>query len=65
MTTQQIIPRQSEQLLAELIPHSPVVLIHGPRQSGKTTLAKLIGDRLGYSWYSRTLHPKEGRVHDA
>ncbi|MDE2826890.1 MAG: ATP-binding protein [Bacteroidota bacterium] len=52
MTTQQIIPRQSEQLLAELIPHSPVVLIHGPRQSGKTTLAKLIGDRLGYSYYT-------------
>lgn len=52
MTTQQIIPRQSEQLLAELIPHSPVVLIHGPRQSGKTTLAKLIGNRLGYSYYT-------------
>ena len=52
MTKQQIIPRQSEQLLAELIPHSPVVLIHGPRQSGKTTLAKLIGDRLGYSYYT-------------
>lgn len=52
MTKQQIIPRQSEQLLAESIPHSPVVLIHGPRQSGKTTLAKLIGDRLGYSYYT-------------
>ncbi len=52
MTTQKIIPRQSEQYLAELIPHSPVVLIHGPRQSGKTTLAKLIGDRLGYSYYT-------------
>ncbi len=52
MTVQSFIPRQSEQFLVELIAHSPVVLIHGPRQSGKTTLAKLIGDRLGYSYYT-------------
>ena len=31
---------------------SPVVLIHGPRQSGKTTLARVVGKRRGYRYYS-------------
>ena len=29
-----------------------MVLLHGPRQSGKTTLARVVGDRLGYSYFS-------------
>jgi predicted AAA+ superfamily ATPase len=29
---------------------TPVVLIHGPRQSGKTTLARLVGERRGYRY---------------
>ncbi|MCI0434763.1 MAG: ATP-binding protein, partial [Gemmatimonadetes bacterium] len=29
-----------------------VVLIHGPRQSGKTTLARAVGERRGYRYYS-------------
>jgi len=32
-------PRYSKQLLVEALQDSPVVLLHGPRQSGKTTLA--------------------------
>ncbi len=52
MIIPKLIPRRSEQQLVELIPHSPAIMIHGPRQSGKTTLAKLIGDRLGYSYYT-------------
>ena len=36
-------PRFSEILLKEAIQDSPVILIHGPRQCGKTTLAKHCG----------------------
>lgn len=35
-----IYPRYIEQRLAEALEDSPIVLIHGPRQSGKTTLAQ-------------------------
>ena len=34
-------PRSIERRLAEALEDSPVVLIHGPRQCGKTTLAQL------------------------
>ncbi|MBD3315259.1 MAG: AAA family ATPase, partial [Chitinivibrionales bacterium] len=41
-----MIPRHSEKLIARLMPQYPVLAITGPRQSGKTTLArKLFGDR--------------------
>lgn len=36
----------------ETLADSPVVLIHGPRQCGKTTLARLIADEEGYSYFS-------------
>ena len=35
-------PRFVEQQLAEALEDSPVVLIHGPRQCGKTTLALMV-----------------------
>ena len=36
--------------LIEALADSPVVLVHGPRQCGKTTLARIIGDADGYSY---------------
>jgi predicted AAA+ superfamily ATPase len=45
-------PRYSEILLKEAIEDSPVILIHGPRQCGKTTLAKHIGEQLNYDYIS-------------
>ena len=38
--------------LAEALADSPVVLIHGPRQCGKTTLARQIGQRGGYAYFT-------------
>jgi predicted AAA+ superfamily ATPase len=43
-------PRYAEPRLLEALADSPVVLIHGPRQCGKTTLARVVGDRAGYSY---------------
>lgn len=34
--------------LEEALADTPVVLIHGPRQCGKTTLARAVGDAAGY-----------------
>jgi hypothetical protein len=45
-------PRYVEPRLTEALADSPVVLLHGPRQCGKTTLARLVGERLGYTYLS-------------
>lgn len=45
-------PRQSESTLVEALADSPVVLLHGPRQCGKTTLAKKLGAERGYDYIS-------------
>lgn len=48
--------RQFARLLArplrEALEDTPAVLIHGPRQSGKTTLARAVGERRGYRYIS-------------
>lgn len=45
-------PRYSETNLRESLHDTPVVLIHGSRQCGKTTLAQLVGNDLGYRYIS-------------
>ena len=35
-------PRYIKSLLVEALKDSPAVLIHGPRQCGKTTLARIV-----------------------
>jgi predicted AAA+ superfamily ATPase len=50
MSGDELYPRQAAPGLIEALADSPVVLIHGPRQCGKTTLARVVGERLGYAY---------------
>jgi len=45
-------PRYVESRLIEALADSPAVLIHGPRQCGKTTLARAVGERHGHAYVS-------------
>jgi predicted AAA+ superfamily ATPase len=45
-------PRFVAVRLREALADSPVVLIHGPRQCGKTTLAQMVGEPRGYAYLS-------------
>ncbi|HOW49178.1 MAG TPA: ATP-binding protein [Rubrivivax sp.] len=47
-----LFPRLAAPRLEEALTDSPVVLIHGLRQCGKTTLAQSVGARLGYAYFS-------------
>jgi predicted AAA+ superfamily ATPase len=52
MTGPGLYPRFAEARLVEALADTPVVLIHGPRQCGKTTLARMAGDPRGYAYFS-------------
>ena len=45
-------PRFATARLLEALSDTPVVLLHGPRQSGKSTLARAVGDPAGYAYLS-------------
>jgi predicted AAA+ superfamily ATPase len=45
-------PRFAAPQLALALADTPVVLIHGPRQCGKTTLARQVGEPMGYAYLS-------------
>ncbi len=49
MPSRPLLPRLAAGPLGEAMEDSPVVLIHGARQSGKSTLAREYGDRRGYT----------------
>ncbi|MDE2928308.1 MAG: ATP-binding protein [Acidobacteriota bacterium] len=46
-------PRHAERLLTEALEDSPVVLIQGPRQCGKTTLAQMVCAPKHLTWHGR------------
>lgn len=48
----QVMPRLVETRVEEALGDSPVVLIHGPRQSGKTTLAQQIARKRAYEYFT-------------
>jgi len=50
MPERALYPRFAEPRLTEALADSPIVLIHGPRQCGKTTLAQIVGKRKGYAY---------------
>lgn len=45
-------PRHLAPRLREALADTPAVLVHGPRQSGKTTLARTVGEPRGYRYLS-------------
>lgn len=52
MPNSDLYPRYAETRLIEALADSPVVLIHGPRQCGKTTLARVVGEPRDYLYLS-------------
>ncbi len=52
MSTPPTYPRLAEPRLAEALTDTPVVLLHGPRQCGKTTLARMLGARSGHAYFT-------------
>lgn len=52
MANSDLYPRLARSRLVDALADTPVVLVHGPRQCGKTTLAREVGDAAGYAYIS-------------
>jgi len=52
METMDLYPRFIRPRLMDALTDTPVVLIHGPRQCGKTTLARQAGEPAGFAYFS-------------
>jgi predicted AAA+ superfamily ATPase len=52
MSAPTLYPRLVAPFVVEALADSPAVLLHGPRQCGKTTLARMLGDKHGYAYTS-------------
>ena len=52
MAASPLYPRFAEAALVETLGDTPAVLIHGPRQCGKTTLARSVGEARDYAYFS-------------
>lgn len=52
MAANHLYHRFAEAALVETLTDTPAVLIHGPRQCGKTTLARRVGEARGYAYFS-------------
>ena len=50
MAETKLYPRFLRRPLEEALADTPVVLIHGPRQCGKTTLSQVVGNEAGYAY---------------
>ena len=50
MPAPRLIARHARSRLTEALADSPVVLVHGPRQCGKTTLAQVVAKAKGYAY---------------
>lgn len=52
MAARTLYPRFAARRLGEALADAPAVLIHGPRQSGKTTLARTVGRKARYAYFT-------------
>ncbi|HWL63570.1 MAG TPA: ATP-binding protein [Steroidobacteraceae bacterium] len=52
MAADRLYRRFAEEALRETLADTPAVLIHGPRQCGKTTLARGVGEARDYAYFS-------------
>ena len=52
MKSNVLYPRYLRPRIEETLADSPVVLLHGPRQCGKTTRVRLVGDEKGFTYFT-------------